>query len=51
MREYVSERCEISLKDLEHARRVCLERYGSSAAVVISLWEVLGVGIKDDDND
>ena len=51
MREYASERCERSLKDLEQARRVCLERDGSSSAVVISLWELLGVGLKDDDND
>ena len=51
MQEYVSERYEKSLKDLEQARRVCLERNGSSFAVVISLWELLEVGIKVDNND
>ncbi len=47
LQEYVRERGEISLINFEHARRECLDSVGSSSAVAIPWWELLGAGVDE----
>ncbi len=50
VQEYVRERGEGSLRNLEQARRDCQDRDrgrdGSSSAMAIPWWELLGAGIE-----
>ncbi len=47
VQEYVRERGERSLRNLEQARKSeCQDRDGSSSAVAIPWWEILGAGVE-----
>ncbi len=48
VQEYFRERGEGSMRNLEQARRECQdrERDGSSSAMAIPWWELLGAGVK-----
>ncbi len=46
VQEYVRERGEASLRNLEQARRECQDRDGSSSAMAIPWWELLGAVVE-----
>ncbi len=46
VQEYVREKGEGSLRNLEQSRGECQDRDGSSSAVAIPWWELLGEGVK-----